>query len=78
MARKNHADGRSYEAETKGEPLPPVAYGEGLDLAASRLLAAAGGHPGQRDSSAAPFGRGSTPADLPSGGNTWAAPSGAG
>ena len=79
MARKSdHGAGATYEADrTAGEPLPNTTFGEGLDAEATRRLAAAGGAPGMRDAGAAPFGRGSTPADLPSG-QTWAAPAGQG
>jgi hypothetical protein len=73
--------GATYEAgPTGGDPLPwgGVAAGEGLDLGAAKLQAAAGGAPGMRDPGAMPFGAGdSAAADLPSG-NTWAAPAGQG
>jgi hypothetical protein len=81
MARKNDpGSGATYEAgSTAGASLEGVMAGEaGLNLDLARLLAAQGGHPGMRDPNAKPFGKGSGSADLPSGGNTWAAPSGAG
>lgn len=76
--RKNHADGVTYEAgPTKGPAVETTAFGEGLEFDLARKLQAAGGHPGQADAGAAPFGSGSGAADWPDG-QTWAAPSGAG